>query len=81
MAKLQKPFQWEKLNQCIWLIMGLPLLIKMNKSDIFVFSFDENLNQVTQTCEMDVYIRFWKVTELKVNVPLTGSAFFYHGTH
>ena len=73
MAKLQKPFQWEKLNQCIWLIMGLPLLIEMNKSDIFVFSFDENLNQVTQTCEMDVYIRFWKVTELKVNVPLIGS--------
>ena len=44
------------------------LLSKWNKSDIFVFSFDESLNQVTQNCEMDVYVRFWNVTELKVNV-------------
>ena len=57
------------------------LLIEMNKSDIFVFSFDGNLNQVTQTCEMDVYVRFWKVTELKVNVQFIGSTFFDHGTH
>ena len=44
------------------------LLSELNKSDIFVFSFDESLNQVTQTCEMDVYVWFWNVTELKVNV-------------
>ena len=44
------------------------LLSKWSKSDIFVFSFDESLNQVTQNCEMDVYVRFWNVTELKVNV-------------
>ena len=44
------------------------LLSELNKSDIFVFSCDENLNQVTQTCEMDVYVWFWNVTELKVSV-------------
>ena len=30
---------------------------------------------------MDVYVRFWNVTELKVNVRFIGSTFFGHGTH
>ena len=30
------------------------LLSELNKSDIFAFSCDEILNQVTQSCEMDV---------------------------
>ena len=53
----------------------------MNKSDIFVFSFDESLDQVAQTCEMDAYEQFWNVTELKVNARSIGSTFFGHGTH
>ena len=57
------------------------LLSELNKSDIFIFFFDESLKQVTQTCEMDVYVRFWNVTELKVNVRFIGSTFFGHGTH
>ena len=28
------------------------LFSELKKSDIFVFSFDESMNQVTQTCEM-----------------------------
>ena len=43
------------------------LLSKLNKSDIFVFSFDENLNQVTQC----------NVTELKVNVQFIFSTFLW----
>ena len=44
------------------------LLSELNRSYIFVFLFDESLNQVTQTCEIDVYVRFWNITELKVDV-------------
>ena len=51
------------------------LLSELNKSDILIFSFDESLNQVTQTCEMAVYVLFWDVTELKVNVRFIGSIF------
>ena len=51
------------------------LLSELNKSDIFIFFFDESLKQVIQTCEMDVYVRFWNVTELKVNVRFIGSTF------
>ena len=57
------------------------MLSELNKSDIFVFSFDESLNQVTQICEMDVYLRLWNVTELKVNVRFIGSTFCGYRTH
>ena len=57
------------------------LLSELNRSYIFVFSFDERLNQVTQTCEINVYVRFWNVAELKVNVRFIGSTFFGPGTH
>ena len=46
------------------------LLSELNKSDIFIFSFDESLNQVTQTCKMVVYVRFWNVTKLDLLVLL-----------
>ena len=32
----------------------------LEKSDIHVFSFDESLNDVTQTSEMDLYVRYWE---------------------
>ena len=57
------------------------LLSELNRSYIFVFLFDESLNQVTQTCEIDVYVRFWNITELKVDVRFIGSTFFGPGTH
>ena len=31
----------------------------MKKSDCYVISFDESLNEKMQMCEMDVYIRYW----------------------
>ena len=30
---------------------------------------------------MEVFVRFWNVTKLKVNVEFIGSTFFGHGTH
>ena len=40
-------------------------------SDIHVYSFDESLNDVTQTSEMDLYLRCWD----------DGSSFLGHATH
>ena len=40
----------------------------LEKSDIHVFSFDESLNDVTQTSEMDLYIRYWDVNASHVSV-------------
>ena len=31
----------------------------LQKSEVYVYSFDESLNSVTQTPEMDLYIRYW----------------------
>ena len=54
------------INHDLALFLKSLLLSELNKC--FVFSFDESLNQVTQTCEINVYVRFWNVTELKVYV-------------
>ena len=34
------------------------LVSTLGKSDFHVYAFDESLNDVTQTCEMDLYVRF-----------------------
>ena len=44
------------------------LLDSLKKSDIYVYSFDDSLNYVTQTCEMDLYIRYWDIIDNQVNV-------------
>ena len=31
----------------------------ITKSDCYVVSFDESLNDITQTCQMDILIRYW----------------------
>ena len=42
------------------------LVSTLDKSDVHVYSLDEVLNDVTQTCEMDFYVRFWEsVIELR----------------
>ena len=32
---------------------------EVRKADIVVLLFDESLNSKTQTCEMDVIVRYW----------------------
>ena len=46
----------------------LLLQSELAKSDIMVFSFDESLNSITQSCEMDVILRYWSDEEKKVKV-------------
>ena len=80
-SKIAEPFSMGRakstymINHELALFLKSLLLSELNKSDILIFSFDESLNQVTQTCEMAVYVLFWDVTELKVNVRFIGSIF------
>ena len=54
----------------------------LEKSDIHVFSFDESLNDVTQTSEMDLYVRYWDVNARQVESRYCGSdSFLGHATH
>ena len=48
------------------------LKTSLDRSNIFSFSFNESLNEVTQTSEMDLYVRFWDVSENEVNVHYYG---------
>ena len=53
----------------------------LQKSEVYVYSFDKSLNLVTQTSEMDLYIRYWDKTENVVKVRYYGSSFLGHGRH
>ena len=55
------------------------LLLSINTSDIHAYSFDESLNVVTQTCEMDNYVRYWDVACTQVKMRYFGSSFMGHG--
>ena len=50
----------------------------VNISDCFVISFDESLNSVTQSCEMDITIRYWDILAQIVRVRCWGSKFLDH---
>ena len=53
----------------------------LNKSEVMVYSFDECVNEITQTREMDLIIRYWNNHAQKVDVRYWGSSFFGHATH
>ena len=53
----------------------------LQKSNILVFCFDENLNDVTQTCEMDMHIKNWNGNSNAVNVFYYGLKFLRYTTH
>ena len=73
---------------CYSINFGLALFFKsllyedIKKSCCFVACFDESLNPVTQTCEMDIVIRFfnesryWNLVESRY----WNSKFLGHGT-
>ena len=51
----------------------------INVTDILALSFDESLNDVQQSCEMVLVIRYWSVKEMMVATRYLDSAFFGHG--
>ena len=52
----------------------------ITKSDCYVVSFDESLNDITQTCQMDILIRYWDSND-SVKVRYWTSSFLGHSTH
>ena len=57
------------------------LMSDLQKSDIHTYSFDDSLNEVMQTCEMDLHLCYWNVNENLVRSRYYGSSFFGHATH
>ena len=53
----------------------------LKKSDLYVISFDESLNDVTQSCQMDVLIRYFDSIDRKVKMRYLDSSFLGHSTH
>ena len=52
----------------------------IEKSDCYVTSFDESLNEKTQMHKMSVYIRYWDSCNKQVKVRYWGSEFLGHET-
>ena len=50
---------------------------EIKESDCNMLSFDESLNGITQTCQMDVLVQYWDVID-KVKVRYWTSAFLRH---
>ena len=53
----------------------------LEKSDIHVFSFGKSSNDVTQTPEMDLYVRYWDMNASQVKSWCYGSSFLGHAIH
>ena len=51
------------------------LIEEVEKSPYYVVSFDESLNKVTQTCQMDLIVRFWNELSNEVEVRYLNSTF------
>ena len=51
------------------------LMSNLQKSAIHTYSFNQNLHEVTQTCEMDLYLHYWGVFENLVPSRYYGSSF------
>ena len=45
-----------------------------------MYSFDESLNDVTQTCEIDLYVHFWDAVSNRVETRYFDSSFLGHKT-
>ena len=86
-SQIAKSFSLARTKSMYTVVYGLAphfksvLLSDLERSDIHVFSFDESLNEVTQTCEMDLYARFWEPSSNRVETRYFGSSFLGHSTH
>ena len=54
------------------------LVNDVNRSKFLSVCFDESLNQITQTCQMDITVRFWDVNIVQVRY--WDSSFMGHTT-
>jgi len=86
-SEIAKDFKLGRLKATYLASYGIAPLFKsllsslVEKSDILVLSFDESLNEITQSCEMDIILRFWDMMENQVKIRYWDSAFFGHAKH
>ena len=57
------------------------LIDSVRKAEVFVVLFDERLNEQTQNCEMDIFVRYFDDIENMVKVCYLKSNFMGHFTH
>ena len=57
------------------------LQIQINDATYVVVGFDESLNKITQTCQMDLVLRYWDPVDLRVKVRYWDSKFLGHSCH
>ena len=46
-----------------------------------MYSFDESLNEATQSCEVELYVRYWDSCNNETKTRYQGSSFLSHGRH
>ena len=56
-------------------------MLKKSESDLYVICFDESLNDVTQSCQMDVLTRYFNSVDRNVKKRYLDSRFLGHSTH
>ena len=57
------------------------LIDSLKKSDCFVVCFNESLNDVLQSCEIDLLLRYFDFDDFTVKICYCDSRFFGHATH
>ena len=57
------------------------LKANVNLADFYVISFDESMNSITQTNQMDCLIRYWDSEANLSRVRFWNSSYLGHGTH
>ena len=86
-SEIAKHFKLGRLKATYLATYGIAPLFKnelktlIKKSEVNVLSFDESLNELSQSCEMDIIVRFWDNDSKKVQVRYWDSSFFGHARH
>ena len=57
------------------------LMNNVQKSRFYILSFDESLNQSTQTSELDLLVRYFDITDRRVYTRYISSEFLGHARH
>ena len=53
----------------------------VNNSDCYTVLFDESLNRISQTCQMEILLRYWDNIAKMVKVWFWNSSYLGHATH
>ena len=54
---------------------------EVQKSEMYIISFDESLNDATQSCQMDLIVKYWDNTEQKTKARYWNTSYLGHSAH